>query len=217
MTSPVTVTRIQNRRGTQAQFDALYPVGYGGIGGFGSQPNFNITNYPEVLLSGELALCTDTRRMFMGNINGEYVEVGAGGGSNDLAPITILLPPAAVFTTIPALSLTILPTPFFRVAYSITDNTNPNWNTVGTHFSRNGELEITAVLPFAPPPPNPPFPTPTPVTLTDTGVEINTALPSQISFQAIYNVGNTQIEIQYMHNFAGSLAFNTSTIAWLPY
>jgi hypothetical protein len=36
MASPVVVSRIQNRRGTQAQFNALYPPGYNGIGGFGN-------------------------------------------------------------------------------------------------------------------------------------------------------------------------------------
>jgi hypothetical protein len=75
MASPVTVTRIQNRRGTQDQFDDLYPPGYDGTGGFGSVVGFNITNYPGVLLSGEIALCTDSRRVFLGNINGEYLEL----------------------------------------------------------------------------------------------------------------------------------------------
>ena len=79
MASPVVVSRIQNRRGTQVQFDALYPVGYTGIGGYGSLPGFNVTNFPDVLLPGELAFCTDTRRLFIGNINGEYTEVGGGG------------------------------------------------------------------------------------------------------------------------------------------
>lgn len=74
MAAPVVVSRIQSRRGTQAQFDALYPLGYSGIGGYGSLPGFNSTNYPNVLMPGELALCTDTRRVFLGNLNAEYLE-----------------------------------------------------------------------------------------------------------------------------------------------
>ncbi len=165
MATPVTVTRIQNRRGTQAQFETLYPQGYQGTGGFGdpvwstqpvlissvvatgttitvsiisaylmppyntllvpgsaivvsgvtpsiyndtytissidtvTSPGFTlincasiltgsadpdtgsfylpfvIENYQGVLLPGEIALCTDSRRMFIGNLNGEYIDV----------------------------------------------------------------------------------------------------------------------------------------------
>jgi len=69
MASPVTVSRIQNRRGTQAQFNALYPPGYTGTG------PVNINLYPNILMPGELALCTDTRRVFLGNLSGEYIEL----------------------------------------------------------------------------------------------------------------------------------------------
>lgn len=79
---PVTVTRIQNRRGTYSQFLALYPIGYNGVGGFDSVPGYTPTAYPNVLQPGELALCTDNRKMFMGNLNGEYIQVGAGGGGS---------------------------------------------------------------------------------------------------------------------------------------
>lgn len=64
--TPVVVSRIQNRRGTQADFDNLYPPGYTGTGG---------AIGPDILQPGELALCTDTRRVFIGNINGEYIEL----------------------------------------------------------------------------------------------------------------------------------------------
>ncbi len=203
MSSPVTVTRIQNRRGLQTQFEALYPPGYtappfNGTGGFGSIPGYTLAAYPDVLLPGELAFCTDSRRMFLGNINGEYVEIAlTGGDPGTLNPITSVLAPAAVFTTIPELSLTPGKTPFFKVEYSLTDSPNPDWNTVGTNFARNGELEITAVTSIP--------------TLTDTSTEINlTAF--NVSFQAVFAGGN--IEIQYMHDFAGPLTFNTSTIKW---
>lgn len=77
MTTPVVVTRIQNRRGTQDQFDALYPLYYTGTGGFGSIPGFNMSTYPNVLSPGEVALCIDTRKTFLGNINGTYVELAS--------------------------------------------------------------------------------------------------------------------------------------------
>lgn len=211
MSSPVTVTRIQNRRGTQSQFDGLYPAGYTGIGGFGSIPGFNAIAYPEVLLSGEIGFCTDSRRIFLGNINGEYIEIALSGGSGALTPVTLTLPPVGTYTTLPALSYNV--TPFFRIIYDVTDNASADWNTIGTTFSRNGTFEITATAPFAPIP-NPPFPPITPVTLNDNGTEINTVQPNSLEFQAVYNIGNTQVEIQYMHNFAGTLTFNTSTIHW---
>lgn len=216
MSTPVVVTRIQNRRGTQAQFNALYPVGYNGIGGFGSIVGYNITNFPNVLLPGELALATDSRNMYLGNVNGEFIQLGAGGGGGGApTPLTIALPPAASFTTISA--LTYSATPYFSIIYDITDNTGPDWDSTGTTFSRNGVLQLTATSYFVPASPTPPFPAITPVTLTDSGTEINTVLPNSIEFQAIYDSGHTQIEIQYTHNFSGTLTFNTSTINWAPF
>lgn len=216
MTTPVVITRIQNRRGTQAQFNALYPAGYNGIGGFGSIAGYNITNFPNVLLSGEVALCTDSRRIFLGNINGEFIELNVGGGGGGApTPLTVTLVPEAAFTTIPA--LTFSATPYFKIIYDITDNASSNWDLVGTTFSRNGALEITATAYFTPIAPSPPFPGLGPATLTDSGTEINKVLPNSIEFQAVYDSGHTQIEIQYMHNFSGNLTFNTSTINWAPF
>lgn len=222
MSMPVVVTRMQNRRGTQDQFEALYPPGYtlppyNGIGGFSSAdfPDYNIINYPEVLLSGELALCTDSRRTFLGNINGEYIELQVIGANGFLNPISISLPPASAFTVIP--QLTYDTTPFISIDYSITDSTNPDWNVVGTNYSANGVFLITAVAPFTPVTPVAPFPAVTPVTLTNTSTEINKVLPNAISFIAQYNVATTQIEISYMHNFTGPLLFNTSSIKWAPF
>ncbi len=229
--SPVVVSRIQNRRGTQSQFLALYPPGYLGAGGFGdpSFPGFDITNYPSVLMPGELALCTDSRRIYMGNLNGEYIELAEQLVDGlFLGPSTWVLPPVGVFTpitksiTLPNLSVVTItmdyvPTPFFDIIYSITDDPNPDWNTVGVNYARNGSLQITAVQPFAPLPPTPPFPTPTPANLTDSGTEINNLQPSNISFIAQYNLANTDIEILYMHDFPVNLTLNTSTIQWLPF
>lgn len=209
MAAPVVVSRLQNRRGTQDQFDSLYPPGYTGTGGV------SIVDYPEILLPGEIALCTDSRRVFMGNINGEYVELSLGSGGNDntisLLPITILLPPAATFTVIP--ELTYSSTPFYSLLYGLADAGTTDWDVVGSTFSRNGELLITATETFTPID-NSPFPPITPVNIVDTGTEVNTT-SSSISFIAGYS--GTDITISYKHNFSSPLTFSTSAIRWLPF
>lgn len=219
MPTPVVVTRIQNRRGTQTQFNGpsgIYPPGYTGIGGFGSIPGYNIVNYPSVLVPGELALCTDTRRLFMGNINGEYIELGMSAGSDiTLVPAVRQLVPSPTF--IPT-GIEYPTTPFRKILYDLTDSTNANWDYVGTNFSRNGQLEITAVTNFVPAPPVPPFPPITPVTLNDTGTEINKVLPNNITFKAQYkDISAILIEIVYKHNFSGPLTFSSSSVRWLPF
>lgn len=209
MATPVVVSRIQNRRGTQSQFDALYPVGYNGTGGYYpgfADVTFTPANYPDVLLPGEIALITDTRRVFVGNINGEYIELAEGSTGINLSPLVITLPSAGVFTAIPALSYE--PTPFNSILYDLTDDTNPNWNVPGTDFSRNGTLQVTSVKYVAAPPA---------ATLTDIGTEINNASPSTISFIAEYDFTQTVIEIKYMHDFPGDLTFSSSSIIWLPF
>lgn len=204
MASPVVVSRIQNRRGTQDQFDALYPPGYAGVGGV------DINVYPDILLEGELALCTDTRRIFLGNLNGEYIEVIAASANNlDFSPLVVILPPAGTFTVIPELEYD--PTPFFAFLYDVTDSIDPDWNIVGTDFSRNGELKITAIVDYSPPSPA--------VTLTDTGTEIYGPgyLGETINFEAGYNSASDKIEIRYTHNFPTNVTFSTSYIRWLPF
>jgi len=230
MSLPVVVTRIQNRRGTQLQFDgyvyspsgpnSVYPYGYTGVGGYGSFPDFNSTNYPNVLLPGELAFCTDSRKIFLGNLSGEYVEIAETTGTviddNFLAPTTWVLQPSPTFTpvtkTIPGPTTVTLDydaTPFFNIRYNITDTVSLDWNDAGTNFAKNGELQITAIVPPLSPPP-PPF---SPATLTDVGTDINLTL-YDVSFIAQYN--GAKIEILYMHNFLGPLVFNTNTLAWIP-
>lgn len=210
--TPVVVSRIQNRRGTQAQFDALYPAGQPGTG-------------PNVLQPGEIALCTDTNRIFMGTINvasdkGYYVELATAGSPSSLTflPQRINLPPSpTAWSPIPALDFAA--TPFYSILYGLTDavQSPPGMpapaNTVGVNFSKNGELKITAIA------------SPTPATLTDTGTEINTAAPvpnpllipptivPDISFKADYDGAN--IRISYIHNFITNLTFSTSSIYWL--
>lgn len=303
MPMPVVVSRIQNRRGTQAQFLANYPPGYNGIGGYSTpQPptpttfasgtgtiatlNFapsvianyqvgsiivvsgvvptayngsvtvtastpssvqyastavglqtvsgnivkpyNSTNYDNILQPGEIGLCTDTRRIFLGNLNGEYIEVNAVTTGEGLIfpPSVWVLPPSPVFVPITTVApgpilvkLDYDATPFFTVLYDITDSLQPDWNTVGTSFSQNGQLQITAidpstVLPPTPPPP-PVLPPVTNVTLSDTSTGINLLQPSEIHFKAQY--AGTKIEIMYMHDFPGSLTFSTGAIRWLPF
>lgn len=219
MASPVVVSRIQNRRGIQSQFNALYPPGYGGIGGYNSVAGFTPAAYPNVLAPGELALVTDTRRTFIGNLNGEFLELAEILSSGIfLEPVIVQLPPVGVFTMIPTIPTGLIypATPFTTFFYDVTDAVSPDWDTVGTTFSRNGELQVTATAPFAPIL-NPPFPPITPVSLLDTGIEINTALPNTISFMAQYDITSTHIEILYQHNFPGNLTFSTSTLKWLPF
>jgi hypothetical protein len=202
MATPVVVSRIQNRRGTQTQFDNLYPPGYTGTGGV------DINVWPNILLPGELALTTDTRRAFLGNLNGEYIELSSMGGSGILLPpLVVILPPTAIFTAIPELDLD--PTPFFTLFYDITDSLNPDWNTVGTNFARNGEMKITAIADNVLPPIR--------VGLTDISTDVNLDVPDDISFMADYNIASTKIEILYKHDFATSLTFSTSTLRWLPF
>jgi hypothetical protein len=208
MASPVVVSRIQNRRGLQSQFDALYPPGYNGIGGYGSIIGFDATNYPDVILPGELAFCTDTRKMFVGNTNAEYVELAAAIiGGLTLEPYVTHLPPVGVFTTIPGLSYTA--TPFFTLLYDLTDEpTSFDQDVLGTDFTRNGSLQITALVYAATPPQ---------VTSTDTGTEINNAAPSTITFMAEYNVDTVSVDIKYMHDFPGDLTFSSTSIIWQPF
>lgn len=192
MATPVVVSRIQNRRGTQAQFDNLY-TSYPGVG-------------PNILQPGEIALCTDTHRIFIGNVNGTYDELGTAT-SNDiiLQPFIKQLAPAASYTIIP--ELTILPTAFFNYVYSVTDSVSTVIGNIGTTFARNGELKVTAVVNFTPVPPL------GPVALSDQSITINQG-SNDISFIAEYNNTQTGIDIKYKHNFPGSLVLNISSIKW---
>lgn len=226
MTTPVVVSRIQNRRGTQAQLNgyayssagpnSVYPNGYTGIGGYGSYPDFTAIKYPNILLPGEIALCTDSRRIFVGNLNGEYVELAVDAALTDivLTPVIIDLPPVSTFTPIPSFP-EFSATPFLSLLYSITDATLPSKaNSVGNTFSKNGELKITSVVNFTPAPPGSLFPSVGPVSLSDNGTEINTSA-YDISFIANYTTTGA-IQISYMHNFPVTLTFSTSSIVWEP-
>lgn len=274
MANPVVVSRIQNRRGTQDQFDALYPPFFNGTSGYGGvfnqtpidnvttsasgtvvtvltdgskypvgtnitidgvvpstyngefvvtstsptqitfassasgsitvpgtlYPTYNSTLFPNVLLPGELALCTDSRRVFVGNLNGGFVEMSLEIPTNDiqLLPIVLTLPPNAPnwnsVISFPA-------TPFFSLLYDLTDNPNPNWNSTGVNFSKNGKLEITATTTLA--------------QLSDSGTEINNSLPADINFKA--DLVGPNIEISYRHDFPYSLTFSSGSVHWLPF
>jgi hypothetical protein len=202
MTSPVVVSRIQNRRGTQSQFDALYPAGYTGTDGV------DINLWPNVLKPGELAFCIDSRRTFIGNINGEYVELGAASPpappSGEMTPVTMVLTPTQLPAAPPIFShiasLDYQATPFFNMLYDVTDTLNPDWNTLGTTFSRNGSLMLTATSTLA--------------TLSDTSSEINIS-GSFLSFQAVLSL--PVVQIWYSHDHTSNLTFSTSSIRWLPF
>lgn len=280
MVSPVTVTRIQNRRGTQAEFDALYPAGYNGVGGYDSPfntssitsgsyttisgsgssaliqvtlditggsfasgssitvtgvtpsayngtfvvysstpttvvyrytgtaptgvvsvpgivyPAYTPTLFSNVLMPGELAVCTDTRNIFMGNLDGEYVQVATKDTGDALPPVIIALAPAASYSST---TLVYSATPFYTVLYSLTNSTSTeNPNSVGTTFSRNGSLTITANASTA--------------TLNDVFTEVN-GTSYTASFIAEYSGPN--IIIKYKHNFPTNLVFSTNSIHWV--
>ena len=113
-TMPVKVSRIQHRRGTQAEFNAMYPPGYTGRGGVEGW---------DVLQAGEMALCTDSRRVFMGLPNGEYTEITTKvmfGTDLQLTPLHIQLRPSTVYRTIH--ELTHDATPYFVLEYSLSDS-----------------------------------------------------------------------------------------------
>ncbi len=281
MASPVVVSRIQNRRGTQDQFDSLYPGEYTSAVGASSTGNvitvastvgvyengsvvvlsgtgefalgtivvsvlsateftvsavpvitlsgaeifmpaydgtggLNLSDYPSVLLPGEIALCTDTRNVYIGNIGGEYILFNGGGGAADLSellPLVIILPPTVTYTVIPG--LTYQATPFFNLLYDITDSADPDWNDVtSTSFARNGQLKITAVQDFAAVP-NPPYPDITSAGLVDDSIEVkNPADYSTEDISFIADLNGTDIEILYKHDFPVSLTFSSTTIRW---
>jgi len=185
--TPVVVSRIQNRRGTQAQFDALYPSGQPGTGA-------------NILQPGEIALITDPPgKVYIGSLNGTYFEIGSGGSAPTssnltMSPLVVSLAPASVWTE---MLTPITATPFFSLFYSIVDTVTSNPNNVGTNFSKNGELQITS--------------TSTAATLLDTGTEINTTT-YDINFKVEYFSGS--IKFYYMHNFPSALTFSTSSIIW---
>ena len=192
MANEVVISRIQNRRGTQAEFDAL--------------PN------PK-LRPGEIGLVTDTERLFIGNADGTILEIGISN-TNELlfSPINFLLiptysslgaPPSNTWQTIAGLSF--LPTNFLNILYSIDQiPIDPTLLTLST-FVKNGTLLITSSLP--------PF-----ATLTDTATEISEyGLGIDIGFRVMYSSDSSLIEIQYTHNFPSVLSFNTSTIQWSPF
>lgn len=278
MTSPVVVSRIQNRRGTQEQFEALYPGPYESLPGatslglivtvndttglyIGARPvakfgtgqfapgtviesidsltqftvnipptvplsgaptvvfveRYNgvggvpISSYPNILLPGELALCTDSRKVYIGNLNGEFVELLVFEPNTDLLlqPLVKILPPSAVWTDMPDGGLEYNTTPFLTVLYDVTDIIDPNWNVTGINFTRNGELKVSARNPSAPLASN--------ISLNDSSSDSNADTNFDISFRAIYDLSGSKIKIQYTHSFLTNLLFSTSTVRWIPF
>src|SRR5215471_7555106 len=101
----VVVSRIQNRRGSQAEFDALYAPG--------ADDNFK-------LQSGEIGLILDTQRVFIGSDDINHPIEFQIGTLTDLffSPINVNLGPSTGggWTSIDALSVS--PTNFLDILYS---------------------------------------------------------------------------------------------------
>jgi hypothetical protein len=223
MAIPVVASRIQNRRGTQDNFNGpaggIYPPDYDGNGGYnppGTGPiGFTPQAYPNVLLPGELAVCIDSLRVFIGvgpgpGPSGKFVEllVSAGADTFSLVPLVLVLPPVTVFTAITGLNyMPSTSTPFFTIFYDLTDHLGDSWDEPGTLFSRNGSMQITAVKYVATPPA---------ATLTDSGTEINKTANS-ISFIAEYDPTGVFIQIKYKHSFPTSLTFSSRSLHWQPF
>lgn len=195
--SPVIVSRIQNRRGTQAEFDSLYPPGYKGVGGATGN---------KVLQPGEIGLCLDSRRVFIGTLNGEYIEFGQGAGTGgggtgtfSFEPLTLSLAPSSSFIAIPALSLST--TPFFNIFYSAADSAT-TLGAVGNNYARNGTLTITATKSNA--------------TLTDNYTSI-TDNQYELDFIAELSSNGADIQVKYRHNFPSALTLTTGTMAWAAF
>lgn len=210
MATQVVLSRMQNRRGTQAEFDALYISG---------------APVELQLQPGEVGFCTDTHRLFIGNdipVIGNpytYTEIPTAGqtvitGSTlEFSPIIISLLPAASWTDVTSLAFTpdaTSPHPgLLNIFYTLTE-LSPLLST-DVPFTKSGILSVatttytssSAFIPVS--------------KLTDTGTEINTYLSPQpdISFKAEYSGGTVQI--YYKHNFSGSLELSTSTIHWINF
>lgn len=192
MANEVVVSRIQNRRGTQAEFDAL--------------PN------PK-LQPGEIGLITDTDRVFIGNADGTLLEltVSSSAGINFTPIISTLVPtysdvhippPSDSWTIIPVLDFA--PTDFLNILYSATENTPDE--SIPPGFSKNGELTITSSAQLV-------------ATLNDAGTEINTySTPTpELGLMVSFSGDNSTIQVKYTHNFPYSLTFKTGTIQWAPF
>lgn len=196
-TSPVIVSRIQNRRGTQAEFDALYPPGYTGVGGATGN---------RVLQPGEIGLCLDSRRVFIGTLNGEYIEFGKGAGSGsgsgiNFDPIIIQLPPTSEFVEIP--ELTVVATPMLKIMYSVADTNTDLLGAIGTAYSRVGQLDITSTSARA--------------TLSDDYTTVDEDVANILDFRADYSNMDQSIRIKYRHDFPGILTMTSGTISWAPF
>lgn len=198
--SPVIVSRIQNRRGTQAEFNALYPPGYSGVGG---------ATGTKILQPGEIGLTTDTRRVFIGNLNGEYIELtgaGGGGGGINFTPVVASLPTTSVFTEVPELSYSA--TSLFNITYSVTNAGDSQPGSPGVSFSRTGTLTVAAILNQS---------GAGSATLTDDSLELDPSNSADISFIAEYDQPTGLVKIKYRHNYLSPLILTTGTMAWAPF
>ena len=192
------VTRFTSRRGTQAEFDALYPPGYTGTGGV------DLKLYPKVLAQGEMGVCLDTSRVFLGALNGEYIELDSSSDVQQLMvrPATVILPPSSGFARLPHLDS--IYSPFLLIKYSITDNIGAEWTAPGVRYTKSGTLRITAS--------NGEYPT-----AVDTGNEISYDYSKDVYFTVKTDTAKNNIYVYYRHNFPWPLRLSTAVVSWVGF
>jgi hypothetical protein len=120
MTNPqVVISRIQNRRGTQSEFDAL--------------PS------PK-LAPGEIGMTTDTQRVFIGNADGSYLEFTIQESFNQLlfTPLIIPLPISGTFIPVPGLEF--IAGGLLNIIYTVSDTASPS---VPVSYSKSGTMTVT--------------------------------------------------------------------------
>lgn len=192
------ITRFTNRKGTQAQFNALYPLRYDGVGGV------DLEKFPNVLAQGEIGLCTDTNRAFMGNINGEYIELATDSAITDrvlLLPFVKYLLPTSTFKPIPG--LTFKAAPLINLEYSVFDSAGYDWTRPGLEYTKNGKITITCIDGV--------------VTLMDTAVEESPDYNYDIYFNTVYDNSGSICSVLYRHNYNTTLLFSTHSTQWAPF
>jgi len=196
MTAQVVLSRIQNRRGTQAQFDALYAPA---------------APIEQQLQPGEIGFCTDTNRVFIGRDVGTFTEITTNGAASvvdatlEFIPMSVTLPPTATWAPVLSMAFTLDPlsttSGYISVLYSVLET-----GSTTTPFTKSGTLTISSSIS--------PNPVATISTLTDSGTEINVYPDPKpdISFKAVYSGGTVQIS--YIHNFVSPLILRSSSIHW---
>lgn len=192
------ITRFTNRKGTQAQFDALYPRQYNGVGGV------DLARYPNVLAQGEIGLCTDTCRVFMGTLNGEYIELEADRATTSqvqLQPFVRYLIPSNTFRPIPGFSFRSVP--LMNIEYSVSDSSSSDWTRPGKEYTKNGKLTVSSIDGN--------------VTHLDSAVETSPNYNYDIYFKVVTDSSGLACTMFYRHNYKATLTFSSQSTQWAPF